>query len=90
VATGPYDFLAGWLIAAYVLVVAAVGINLLPVVQQGFLGLTEKAAEADAGQRSVEEVATEMTAFRGTFALVVAANWVLFAALILDMVLKPF
>jgi hypothetical protein len=90
VATGPYDFLAGWLIAAYALVVVTVGINALPVVQQGFLGLTEEAVEADAGQRSFEEVASEMSAFRGTFALVVVANWVLFAALILDMVLKPF
>ena len=89
-ATGPYDFLAGWLVAAYVLVVATLAISASPVVQRGFVGLGEKAAEAEAGQRSVEEVAGEMHAFRGTFALVVVANWILFAAVILDMVLKPF
>jgi hypothetical protein len=31
-----------------------------------------------------------MAAFRGTFAAVVTANAALFAAIILDMVLKPF
>lgn len=62
----------------------------LPVVQKGFLGLTDKAVEAEAGQRPIEEVATEMTPLRRSFALVVIANWALFGALILDMVLKPF
>jgi len=90
VATGGFDFFAGWLIAAYVMVVASFAINLLPVVQRGYLGLVDKSAQADAGQRPVEEVAREMAALRRSFGLVVAANWVLFAALILDMVIKPF
>jgi hypothetical protein len=90
VATGGLDFFAGWLIAAYVMVVALLAINGLPVVQKGYLGLVDKAVEADAGQRPVEEVARDMAALRRPFALVVVATWVLFAALILDMVVKPF
>jgi hypothetical protein len=90
VATGGFDFFAGWLIAAYVLVVVLFAISALPVVQKGLLGLTDKAVEADAGQRPAEEVLRDMAALRGSIAAVVAANVVLFAALILDMVLKPF
>jgi uncharacterized membrane protein len=89
VATGGLDFFAGWLIAAYVMVVVLLAINALPVVQKGLLGLIERATEAEAGQRTAEEVAGEMAAFRFRFSLVVAANWLLFAAIIADMVLKP-
>jgi uncharacterized membrane protein len=90
VATGGFDFFAGWLLAAYVLVVATVGINVLPVVQKGFLGLSDMAAEAEAGRIAAAEVAEKMRGFRGRFAAIVAANMVGFAAIILDMVLKPF
>jgi len=90
VATGGLDFFAGWLIAAYVLVVALLAISGLPVVQKGLLGLVDQATEAEAGQRPMEDVAREMAALRLSFGLVVAANWVLFAAIIADMVLKPF
>jgi hypothetical protein len=90
VATGGLDFFAGWLIAAYVMVVALLAISGLPVVQKGYLGLVDKATEAEAGQRPVEDVARDMAALRRSFGLVVAANWVLFAAIIADMVLKPF
>jgi hypothetical protein len=90
VATGGLDFFAGWLIAAYVMVVALLGISGLPVVQKGLLGLVDKATEAEAGQRPMEDVAQDMAAFRLRFGLVVVANWVLFAAIIADMVLKPF
>lgn len=72
------------------MVVALLAINGLPVVQKGYLGLVDKAVEADAGQRPVAEVARDMAALRRPFALVVVATWVLFAALILDMVVKPF
>lgn len=89
-ATGGFDFFARWLIVAYVLVIATLVISGLPVVQKGFLGLIDKAVEADAGQRPLEPVVAEMATFRGTFAAVVTANAVLFAAIILDMVLKPF
>jgi hypothetical protein len=90
VATGGFDFFARWLVAAYVLVVATVGINLLPVVQKGFLGLSDKAAEAEAGRLHVADVEREMLGFRGRFAAVAAANMAGFTAIILDMVLKPF
>ena len=89
-ATGGFNFFAGWLIAAYVLVAVALAVNAMPVIQRGFLGLVAKAVAAEAGQRPAEEVAREMIGFRVRFALVVAANAVLFAAIILDMVLKPF
>jgi hypothetical protein len=71
------------------MVVVLLAINALPVVQKGLLGLIERATEAEAGQRTAEEVAGEMAAFRFRFSLVVAANWLLFAAIIADMVLKP-
>jgi len=90
VATGGLDFFAGWLIAAYVMVVVLLAISGLPVVQKGLLGLANKATEAEAGQRPIEDVARDMAALRFSFGLVVAANWVLFAAIIADMVLKPF
>jgi hypothetical protein len=90
VATGGLDFFAGWLIAAYVMVVALLAISGLPVVQKGYLGLVDKATEAEAGQRPMEDVARDMVALRFSFGLVVAANWVLFAAIIADMVIKPF
>jgi hypothetical protein len=90
VATGGFNFFAGWLIAAYVMVVATFAVSGLPVVQKGYLGLVDKSVEADAGQRPVEEVVREMAALRRGFGLVVVANWVLFGAIILDMVLKPF
>jgi hypothetical protein len=90
VATGGFDFLAGWLIAAYVMVVALFAVSALPVVQKGLLGLIRRAVEAEAGQRPAEEVARDMAAFRGRIVTVVTINAALFAALILDMVLKPF
>jgi hypothetical protein len=90
VATGGLDFFSGWLIAAYVMVVALFAISGLPVVQKGFLGLVDKATEADVAQRPMEDVAREMADLRRSFGLVVAANWLLFGAIIADMVLKPF
>lgn len=90
VATGGFDFLAGWLIAAYVMIAALFAVSASPVVQKGLLGLIQRAVEAEAGQRPADEVVRDMAAFRGTMAAVVATNAALFAALILDMVLKPF
>ena len=87
-ATGGFDFLAGWLVAAYVLVVAIFVVNGLPPVQ-GLLKLGEHAADAEAGRRPVDDVVREMANSRfivGGF----APNVVLFVAIILDMVLKPF
>jgi len=90
VATGGFDFFEGWLIAAYALVVALFAVNGLPIVQKGLVGLTEKALEAEAGQRPAEEVVREMATLRRSIVLVVVTNVAIVAALILDMVLKPF
>ncbi len=87
--TGGIDFFAGWLIAAYVLVVTLFAVNASPWVQR-LPRLGEQAMEAVAGQRPVEEVAAAMAAIRSATLIVVAANVVLFAAIIADMVLKPF
>lgn len=90
VATGGFDFFAGWLIAAYVLVIVLFVLNGLPIVQKGLVGITDKAVEADAGQLPAEEVVREMVIARRPVLAVVAANIVIFALLILDMVLQPF
>ena len=89
-ATGGLDFFAGWLIAAYVLVVVLLGLSALPVIQKGLVGIYGMAVEAEAGQRPAKDVTEEMARRRRGIALVVAANWVLFGLIILDMVLKPF
>jgi predicted integral membrane protein DUF2269 len=85
-ATGGLDFFTGWLIAAYLLV-ALFFVN-IAVLGRGVVGLMRSAAEADAGQRPVEEVVREMATRRGTIFFVV--NVVIFASIIADMVLKPF
>jgi hypothetical protein len=85
-ATGGLDFFKGWLIAAYVLV-ALFFVN-IAVLGRGVVRLMEEAVEADAGQRSVEDVARDMAASREF--LFLAVNVAIFAAIILDMVLKPF
>ena len=89
-ATGGIDFFAGWLLAAYLLIVVVVAINALPVVQKGLLGVSDMAAEADAGERPVEEVTAAMAALRRPFLYVAIANVLIFMALIVDMVLQPF
>jgi uncharacterized membrane protein len=85
--TGGFDFLAGWLIAAYVLVAVILvgGSRLWPKV---FLPLGAKAVEAEAGQRPVDEVVRDMDASRAVWWHVAMAT--LFVLIILDMVLKPF
>jgi hypothetical protein len=85
--TGRFDFLAGWLIAAYVLVAAIFvgGSRLWPKV---LLPLGAKAVEAEAGQRPVDEVVRDMAASRAVWWHVAMAT--IFVLIILDMVLKPF
>jgi Predicted integral membrane protein (DUF2269) len=85
--TGGFDFLAGWLIAAYVLV-AVIFVSASRLWPKVFLPLGAKAVEAEAGQRPVEEVVRDMGASR-------AVRWfgamaTIFVLIILDMVLKPF
>jgi uncharacterized membrane protein len=84
--TGGFEVLDGWLIAAYVLV-AAFLTNVALTVKK-LLELGDKAVEADAGQRPVEEVVHEMAASPAVRFFVV--NLVLFTALIVDMIVKPF
>jgi hypothetical protein len=84
--TGGFDVFDGWLIAAYLLVAAfltnvALGVKKL-------LELGDKAVEADEGKRPVDEVVRDMAASPAVRFFVV--NLVLFAALIVDMVVKPF
>ena len=85
-ATGGFDFFAGWLIAAYVMVAALILTNLLPA-KHRVRQILEEAVEAEAGPRPVDEVVRNMaTAPIWVFAIDV----VLFVAIIADMVLKPF
>jgi hypothetical protein len=86
VATGGLDFLDGWLIAAYVLIG-------LFVLNSAFFAtrvirLGDHAVEAEAGERPVDEVVAEMGT--NSAGLLFAINATIFAAIILDMVLKPF
>lgn len=89
VATGGLDFFAGWLIAAYVLVVVLLAFQAAPPIQK-MVKLAREAVEAEEGRGSTEEVVRGMDAIRGWFPVVVGVNAVLFTAIIADMVLKPF
>jgi hypothetical protein len=85
--TGGFNFLAGWLIAAYglVAVIFVGGSRLWPTV---LLPLGVKAVEAEAGQRSTDDVVRDMSASRAVWWHVAMA--IVFVLIILDMVLKPF
>jgi uncharacterized membrane protein len=86
--TGGFDLLAGWLLAAYALIVALFAVNGSPWVQRlPRLGL--EAMQAEAGQRPVDEVVRAMARTRTAVLVAVALNVALFAAIILDMVVKP-
>jgi hypothetical protein len=52
--------------------------------------LGQEAIEAVEGQRPVEEVVGAMASLRTGILIAVAVNVLLFAAVIVDMVLKPF
>ena len=84
---GGFNFLAGWLIAAYVLMATILVVGVSPWVQR-LAKLGDRAIEADAGARPVEEVVRDMA---GSHAgLIFFISVALFAAIIADMVLKPF
>jgi hypothetical protein len=85
-ATGGLDFFDGWLLVAYVLV-AAFFVN-VALSARKLIGLGDSAVEADAGRRPVEEVVRDMAASGAVRFFVVNAT--IFAAIIVDMVLKPF
>jgi len=86
VATGGIDFLDGWLIAAYLLIGLFFANSALFATRVVRIG--DHAVEAEAGTRPVEEVVAEMGTNSATFLF--AINATIFAAIILDMVLKPF
>jgi hypothetical protein len=86
-ATGGFDFFNGWLIAAYVLVAALLLFNASPPVE-ALLKLANAAAEAEAGQRPLDQVAHDISTVRP--GRLITVNVVLFATIIADMVLKPF
>jgi hypothetical protein len=84
--TGGFDFLDGWLIAAYVLV--AVFLVTTTLFLRGALKLGRAAIEAEAGQRPVDEVVGDMVATRALAWF--AVDFGVVVAIIADMVLKPF
>ena len=86
-ATGGMDFLEGWLLVAYLLL----GVFVLngAVNERPTSRLAERAVEAEAGLRPVDEVVRDMASDRRAMLLFVI-NATIFAAIILDMVLKPF
>jgi hypothetical protein len=85
--TGTFDFLDGWLIAAYLLVVAMFAFNASPLVQQ-LPRLGDQAIDVEAGRPNADGLVVAMANSHAVLA--VAVNVALFAAIILDMVLKPF
>jgi Na+/melibiose symporter-like transporter len=85
-ATGGFDFLDGWLIAAYVLVVIFLVMTTLFL--RGALKLGRAAVEAEAGTRSIDDVARELAVSRALPAFLIDLGVVV--AFIADMVLKPF
>lgn len=84
-ATGGFDFLAGWLVAAY----ALVGVFLVNafVVGERVVRVGKAAVEADAGEGSADDVTRAMGSTHAVF--LVSVNAMLFALIIADMVLKP-
>jgi uncharacterized membrane protein len=84
-ATGGFDYVATWLVIAYVLVAVFLvnGFTLgAKLVHDG-----KAAMEAEAGNRSIQDVADAIIPNRG--AIVLGINIVLFALIVADMVLKP-
>ena len=86
--TGGFDVLAGWLIAAYALVLLLFAINATPWVQRLPL-LGAAAIEAEEGVRPREAVERDMAGMRSVVLVAVALNVIIFVAIIADMVLKP-
>jgi hypothetical protein len=84
--TDGFDVLDGWLVAAYGLVALFLVVSALIGVP--LKRLADKAVDADAGQRPVDDVVQDMAASSAVFFFPV--NTAIFAAIILDMVLKPF
>ena len=86
VATAGFDFLEGWLIAAYILV-ALFLVNSI-VMGRRAVQLLNDAGEVAEGRRPAEDLIQSMPSSRGVYLFV--TNMAIFAAIILDMVFKPF
>lgn len=84
-ATGGFDFVAPWLIVAYVLVGAFL-VNAF-VIGTKVVQAAKEAVEAEEGSRPMDEVADSLVANRGVILVVI--NVVIFVTVIVDMVLKP-
>jgi len=84
-ATGGFDYLAGWLIAAYVLI-AAFFVNAILIGEKVVTRAKMVIAAEDEG-RAVE-ASGELPPNRGV--ALIGINALIFAAIIADMVLKPF
>jgi Predicted integral membrane protein (DUF2269) len=87
-ATGGLDFFRPWLLIAYLLVIAFF-VN-SAVIGERMLRVSRRAVEAEAGRIPTEEVVREIEASPRVPLLFFPINAVIFAAIILDMVLKPF
>jgi len=85
-ATGGFDFLEGWLIAAYILV-AAFFVN-AALIGEKVVRVGRAAMEAEAGTGSTSDVFAGTPVNRGL--ILVLVNVVLFGLIIIDMIAKPF
>lgn len=85
-ATGGFDFTAGWLIVAYVLV-AAFFVN-AALIGSRVVEAAKKALAAEDAGRPFDEIAIDLAPNRGV--IMVAINAVIFALIVADMVVKPF
>ena len=85
--TGGWSLLDGWLLAAYVLVAVLFLVNNSRFAKR-LMELGAEAVEAEAGQRPAEEVVRGMA--DSDAVLILAVNVTLLAAIIADMVVKPF
>lgn len=84
-ATGGFDFVAPWLLVAYVLV----GVFFINAFAAGtrIVHVAKAAVEADAGSRPAADVVRDMGSTRAVW--LVASNAVIFVLIVADMVIKP-
>jgi len=84
-ATGGFDFVAPWLIVAYLLV-AVFFVN-AAIIGKRVVDVAKDAVKAEDGAYPAEDVVNDMANSRAVF--LVAFNAVLFVVIVADMILKP-
>jgi hypothetical protein len=84
-ATGGFDFVAPWLIVAYLLV-AVFFVN-AAIIGKRVVDVAKDAVKAEDGAHPAEDVVDDMANSRAVF--LVAFNAVLFVVIVADMILKP-